>query len=92
TPNLTWCLALGPFALAVAGLATGSAKSGQRQVGGGAAWIAGFALAMAAAAGLCVAVNGPLVTGTVGFAGVGLGFYVDTLAAIMFVLVAFVGL
>ena len=38
------------------------------------------------------AVNGPLATSTIGVAGVGLGFYVDTLAAIMFALVAFVGL
>lgn len=92
TPNLTWCLALGPFALAFAGLATGSASSGRRRVGGGAALIAGFALALAMATGVGVALKGPLATSTTGIAGVGVGFYVDTLAAIVFALVAFVGL
>jgi NAD(P)H-quinone oxidoreductase subunit 5 len=92
TPNLTWCLALGPFALAFAGLATGSARSGQRRVGGGAALIAGFVLALAIATGVGVALKGPLATSTIGVAGIGVGFYADTLAAIIFVLVAFVGL
>lgn len=36
--------------------------------------------------------HGPLSTGTLGVAGIGLGFYLDTLSALMFGLVAFVGL
>jgi NAD(P)H-quinone oxidoreductase subunit 5 len=44
------------------------------------------------ATGIGIAVKGTLATGTIGVAGVGVGFYVDTLAAIMFALVAFVGL
>jgi len=92
TPNLTWCLALGPFALVFAGLAAGSADTGHRRVGWGAALAAGFALTLALVAGVGVAVNGPLATTTIGVAGIGVGFYIDTLAAIMFALVAFVGL
>lgn len=91
-PNITWCLALGPLALAIAGLAAGRVQPGQGRVGGGAALIAGFALALAVATGIGIAVKGTLATGTIGVAGVGVGFYVDTLAAIMFALVAFVGL
>ena len=55
---------------AVAGMATGSVKSSQRRVGGGAAWIIGFALALAVAAGVWSR-SIALVTGTVGVAGVG---------------------
>ncbi|WP_052832403.1 NADH-quinone oxidoreductase subunit L [Skermanella aerolata] len=91
-PNLTWCLALGPLTLAVAGLAAGSARSGHRWVGRGAALASGSALVLAVAAGVGVAVNGPLATTTLGIAGIGVGFYIDALTAIMVALVAFVGL
>ncbi|GEO42878.1 NADH dehydrogenase [Skermanella aerolata] len=47
---------------------------------------------LAVAAGVGVAVNGPLATTTLGIAGIGVGFYIDALTAIMVALVAFVGL
>lgn len=89
---LTWCLALGPLALVVSGLAAGAADPRRRRAGPGVALATAFALALAAAAGLAVAVHGPLTTGTLGIGGVGLGFYLDALSAIMVGLVAFVGL
>lgn len=89
---LTWCLALGPLALVVSGLAAGAADPRRRRAGPGVALATAFALALAAAAGLAVAVHGPLTTGALGIGGVGLGFYLDALSAIMVGLVAFVGL
>ncbi|API60374.1 NADH dehydrogenase [Tardibacter chloracetimidivorans] len=92
TSALPWCLALGPLALVASGLVAGAAKLPRRQAGTSAALVAAFALAVAVAAGVAVALHGPFATVTVGIEGVGLGFYVDALSAIMFALVAFVGL
>ena len=89
---LTWCLALAPFALAGSGFLAGAAKPFRRRAGTGAALTAAFALALAVATGVAIALHSPLATGTLGIDGVGLGIYVDTLSAIMFALVAFVGL
>ncbi len=91
-PKLAWCLALGPLALVIAGLATSITKPGRRRVGWGAALTAGFALALALVAGVSVAVQGTIATGTGGVAGVGVAFYLDALSAIMLTVVAFVGL
>jgi len=46
---------------------------------------------VAAAAGAAVIINGPLRTGTIGVAGIGFGLYLDTLSALMYVLVSFIG-
>jgi NAD(P)H-quinone oxidoreductase subunit 5 len=89
---LTWCLVLAPFALAGSGFLAGAAKPFRRRAGTGAALTAAFALALAVATGVAIALHSPLATGTLGIDGVGLGIYVDTLSAIMFALVAFVGL
>ncbi len=90
--NITWFFALGPLALAVSGLMAGRARPDHRRIGRGAALTAGFVLALALSAGVEVSVQGSITTGTIGIAGVGLGFYLDTLSAILFPLVAFVGL
>jgi NAD(P)H-quinone oxidoreductase subunit 5 len=90
--DLIWCLAFGPLALIVAGLLAAAAPTGARRVGKGALFAAGFTLALAALAGALVAYFGPFKTATLGSNGVGLALYIDTLSAVMFVLVAFVGL
>ncbi|WP_291863744.1 NADH-quinone oxidoreductase subunit L [Bradyrhizobium sp.] len=92
TSASTWCLALGPLALVVSGLAAGTIDPRRRSAGRGAAMAAAFALALATSAGAAVAIHGPLATGTLGIAGVGLGIHVDALSATMVTLVAFVGL
>ena len=50
-----------------------------------------LALAVAIAAGVAVALYGPLISPTWGALGAGLGTYVDAVSAAMFALVAFVG-
>lgn len=66
TSALPWCLALGPLALVVSGLVAGAAKLPRRQAGTSAALVAAFALAVAVAAGVAVALHGPFATVTVG--------------------------
>ncbi len=87
-----WCLALGPLALIASGLAAGAAHSSRRRAGHGAAIAAAFALILATAASGAVIVHRPFATGTLGVDGVGVGFYLDSLSATLFALVAFIGL
>ena len=90
---MSWLLALIPVALASIGLiAHRNPQRDPLQLAGYAQVAAATALALAIVAGLAVALHGPLHTGLLGVAGIGFGFYLDTLSAIMAVLVAFVGL
>lgn len=82
-----WCFALGPLALAAVALS--GDRGGGRRSGALTAGASSFGLALAAA--ICVAFLGPLETGTLGLSGIGFSLYLDALSAIMFVLVAFVG-
>ena len=94
---LLWLIALGPLVLALAGFAAGppgaEARGGLRL----AIVAASVALGTALAAASALALIGPLrtdalKTGTLGWQGIGFGFYLDVLSAVMLVLVAFVGL
>lgn len=87
--NFAWCFALGPLALVVAALSSGRA-SGRITAGPILAGAASFGLAVTA--GATVALLGPIKTATFGISGIGFGLYLDALTAIMFVLVAFVGI
>jgi NAD(P)H-quinone oxidoreductase subunit 5 len=90
--SLSWLIALGPLALAAVGLTLSATANRSPHVMtrlAMAASLGAVVVAMVAAATLFTL--GTTRTGTVGVAGVGLGFYLDSLTAIMFVLVAFVG-
>ncbi|HEY9723421.1 MAG TPA: proton-conducting transporter membrane subunit [Oscillatoriaceae cyanobacterium] len=83
-----WLLALGPLAIAGGGIVC---KRGVVR-GQVVTWACAFNLAVAAITAVLVALHGVLLTGTLGLGGVGLGLYVDSLAAAMFCLVSFIGL
>jgi NAD(P)H-quinone oxidoreductase subunit 5 len=51
-----------------------------------------LALGLALGTAACIAVAGPLRTGTVGWHGIGFGLYLDSISVAMFCLVSFVGL
>jgi NAD(P)H-quinone oxidoreductase subunit 5 len=86
-----FCLA-GPLALVAAGATSSSAADADpRRMARLTFLVACGALAVAILAALAVALNGPLASFTLGLRGVGLGVYVDALSAVMFVLVAFIG-
>ena len=89
---LLWFVALGPLALTVAGLASGrigiSVKTGNRL----ALAAASAVLVISITTGLSTAFVGPIWTGSLGWHGIGFGFYLDALSAVMFVLVAFISL
>jgi NAD(P)H-quinone oxidoreductase subunit 5 len=89
---LPWLLALGPFALAVAGVIAGLKRTPPRTGGGLAVGASAFALAVALAAAVALALAGPIRSGTIGWRGIGVGLYLDALSATMAVLVTFVGL
>lgn len=88
-----WFAALGPLALAYAGLLrpAGYEQSSCATTLRRASWAAMFSCGVALLTGAAVIVNGPLHTGTVGVAGVGFGLYLDTLSALMYALVSFIG-
>ncbi len=84
-----FCFVLGPAALVLAALwpALGARRLGSISVMSG-----GAALLVAIAAAVAVSIAGTIRTGSYGIAGIGAAVHVDALSAIMFVLVAFVGL
>jgi NAD(P)H-quinone oxidoreductase subunit 5 len=86
---VVWLVALGPLAIASASAA---AKRDIQQSQPLLKAACGFNLAIALAAAVVVAVRGAMRTGTTGLGGIGLGLYVDGLAAAMFCLVSFIGL
>jgi len=87
---LAWLAALAPVSLLLVGLLPGAnARPGRIA---GLAFGAGlFGLAVALVVATAVAIGGPLVTPTLGFAGGGIGFYLDALSVTMLTLVSFVG-
>ena len=89
---LLWLLALGPILLSGVGLTPSAVANRAPQLVSACAFSAGLAaLVLAVVGGAGFFALGPAHTGTVGPAGIGLGLYLDALTAIMFVLVAFVG-
>lgn len=88
-----WFAALGPLALAYAGLIrpAGDKRSSCSATLTRSTWAAVLAFVVALVTGAAVLVNGSLNTGTIGFGGVGFGLYLDTLSALMYVLVSFIG-
>jgi NAD(P)H-quinone oxidoreductase subunit 5 len=87
---IPWLALLGPLALIAAALSPASAAPARR--GNELAFMvacAAFGIALLMA--LWVMSTGRLVSPTLGFRGIGLGVHVDTLAAIMFLLVSFIG-
>ena len=92
TPEI-WLAALGPLALAYAGLVrpSGDERTSCSDTLRRSSWAAVFACAVALVTGLAVVVTGPLSTGTIGVSGVGFGLYLDALSALMFGLVSFIG-
>jgi len=90
--SLLWLLALGPLLLAGVGLTPSAVANRVPRLMSASAFSAGLAaLVLAVAGGIGLLARGPAHTGTVGPAGMGPGLYFDALTAIMFVLVAFVG-
>lgn len=87
---LNWYLALGPLTLAIAGLA--APVSDPRRAGKFAALTAGLVFLLTMVAGATVVARGAIATETLGLHGIGFAFYLDALSAIMFTLVAFIGL
>ena len=87
-----WVIGLGPLALAVIGLVpTAIANRRARSLARWAFAMSLVALGVAVTAAWVRCVLGPMRSGTLGLPEVGFGFYLDSLTAILFVLVAFVG-
>jgi NAD(P)H-quinone oxidoreductase subunit 5 len=84
-----WFIALGPGALVAAGVVPGASTSARNRLAVGAALTA---LAIALVAAGAVMLRGSLRTQTVGYAGIGLAIYADSITAAMLCLVSFVGL
>jgi NAD(P)H-quinone oxidoreductase subunit 5 len=91
--RLLWFAALGPVLLAAVGIVPG------RDSGRAAATRTAFAIAAAAATLACAVVTalgvialGPIRTAPLGIEGLGFGIYADATSAMMFGLVAFIGL
>ena len=92
TDPLAWLLAAAPLVLALIGAAPSAAANRAPLVYAGRAQLAAFvSLGVTVLAALAVALSGPMRTGTLGPAGIGFGFHLDALSAVMAVLVAFVG-
>jgi NAD(P)H-quinone oxidoreductase subunit 5 len=90
--SLLWLVALGPAMIATAGLVPDDdANRKARALARWAFAASVLTLCGAVTAAIAFFALGPMRTGTLGVAGVGFGFYLDALTAIMFVLVAFVG-
>ncbi len=89
--NTVWSAALGPIALVCAAILPLSGRPTTERLR--VALTAAFAALIVALGGLAaVFVYGTMRTPLIGRDGIGLGLYLDTLSAIMFVLVSFVGL
>ena len=87
-----WLIALGPLALAAVGLVpTATANMRARPLSRFAFAMSLVALGVAVAAAGALSVLGPMRSGILGLPAVGFGLYLDSLTAILFVLVAFVG-
>lgn len=90
--SILWVTLAAPGLLFTAGLTPSrQADAHPRRMAQAALLAAALALLVALLTAVVVAVGGPQVTGTLGHGGGGLGLYVDSLTAVMFVLVAFVG-
>jgi NAD(P)H-quinone oxidoreductase subunit 5 len=90
---MLWWIAAGPLAIALTGAFPGP-KSARTPASVNRLALAAAALAIltATVTALAVAIGGPLRTETLGAAGIGLSFYLDSLSAAMFCLVSFIGL
>lgn len=86
-----WLIAFGPLALAAAGWLAGDPRMQPRTACNLTVSASVCAFATAVAAVLAAVIEGTLRTGTLGWRGIGFGLYLDALGAIMFVLVAFIG-
>ena len=87
-----WLLAAAPLSLAGLGaLPSATANRTPLRFANQAQAAALAALAIALIGAGAVALYGPIRTGTLGVAGIGLAFHLDALSAVMSVLVAFVG-
>jgi NAD(P)H-quinone oxidoreductase subunit 5 len=87
-----WLIAIAPAALAAISLVPNrAANAAPRTLVRAASAAAVVAILVALAATWALSLAGPLRTGTLGIAGIGLAIYLDSLSSIMFVLVAFVG-
>ena len=85
---LLWLIVPGPLVLACVGMWPGSAAARNRF----ALAAAGLTLTLALITAVTVVVHGSRQGPTLGVAGVGLSFYLDSLSATMFCLVSFIGL
>ena len=88
---IAWLALLGPVVLVAAAVSFKTAPA-IRAINDRAVLAATFALAVALATMVAVIISGPMISMTLGFAGIGFGLYIDMLSAIMFLLVSFVGL
>jgi NAD(P)H-quinone oxidoreductase subunit 5 len=89
---LPWFVLSGPLALvAAAAISSSAADAAPRSMARRTFAAACFALGVAAVSAVAVLVSGPVTTGTLGWRGIGIGFHVDRLSAVMFVLVSFIG-
>jgi NAD(P)H-quinone oxidoreductase subunit 5 len=89
---LPWLVVLGPLALVLAAaVSSASANAAPLAMARRTFVAACVALGIASGAALLVILSGPLTSGTLGWRGIGLGFHVDGLSAVMFVLVSFIG-
>ena len=91
--NLLWLAALGPLVLIAAGVAPealAGRSSGTRLGLARAAAVAALVISLLTLT--AVFAYGPMRTELIGREGIGLGLYLDSLSAMMFVLVSFIGL
>lgn len=92
TQALAWLIAIGPAALAAIGLVPNRvANAAPRSLARAAIAGASVAILVALAAACALVLAGPMRTGTLGIAGIGLAIHLDSLSSIMLLLVAFVG-
>ena len=90
--SLAWLSLLAPAPLLAICLTPASFANARPQVISTISLYAGLAsMFVALLLDVAIALYGPLQTGTLGFAGIGLGLYIDPLSAAMLTLVAFIG-